>query len=1151
MDILNIEFSDDQIFELLRDALEDITGYDGEITMETELIDELGLDSLGFLDLFFTIQTSIQKEVTNEQMRSMIMEELGQHRNEKLTKLSDGEIDRILYPELKVENFFNIIRRQLSNQIPSIDLDLMPDDFLGASNLDDFLEKNFQTLKQQQYEAQIKQFNITDERILTVIQGAFDAIDEASIKALLEDQDKIKSLISDFMRDRFDFRSTSNLKVYVSAAFYTANQDESLIFGRNSLSKLFLAFMEKKKEDLNVPEDYDLDAFLNNPITLDKDTISFDLRVFWDSVLATFLMDNASDIRRTATGNEFILDPDVIAQELLSDKGIQQTLVEQLVQDQIKGIFNNEVQRQTDSVEDQEIYDFVKSTFAGDSFVEDKIQQVFSDQSMSGDVFEEYMRNNFDRITMEESRRIVEDKDLRNRLVQDYIKENYDPMEAMQLNTPEAMREIQQAITKKYIDDNMDEIIARYMNEYMNEMLDTMPSEDEIEVEGDVQEEFMKKFSAHMQNEDDLNMTEDNLSEIEKFTQKYKIKDQMIQVFIESNFEEFQAIFSSLEKVTFDQDHVQKMVIHKYPLKKALVLYKYLFNESHRELLQDEFATYVMEQQSDLVIEIVMKRQLEFMWDDEKQEEENKVYQELFDNWFSDQLEDLGNKITEQEVNDDIQGFIKDYEVSTENLIDTLIDFPDSKTRHRVYSNFYNDPSWINELKYSFIESFFTYIEEEDLDNAAEWIELFFTQNPQHYLFEKQAIKQTEFWTTKLEDIRQKSNNQFRFRSDNAEPFSSLFQQSFISLLLSRWMAEMSLEFIDNNKRKIGKMNSFTTKVFKVSDWLNLVRSHVLIKRYVNGTKKRFEDELRIRCDANRYNFTPLEALSFLMNNSQAFIDWAITITKLETWTLMKGEGIDRATTMIDDLDNSQKRNVLTAILHRQLSKIDMIKMMIDSVVTPSMRKVTVRDSQTWINFLGQQNLELDCTEKLNQIYQNVTLESESKSISELKINPNLNPLFNDYISYLNSVELSNLDTFVSKLQKNMGMKRDHIYNLAEETIKSINNFFKNELNILENELLQYAQQIIVQKFDFLTADMVQQEFSSSENVKLVKQELEDSYRKKYAFEFFKVGLHNIIMKKGNSKLDVQRNQFRDFCRTEISKMIDRKAAEIRKQDLN
>ena len=61
MNILELEFSDEDIFELLRDALEDITGFDGEITLETELIDELGLDSLGFLDLFFTIQTSIQK----------------------------------------------------------------------------------------------------------------------------------------------------------------------------------------------------------------------------------------------------------------------------------------------------------------------------------------------------------------------------------------------------------------------------------------------------------------------------------------------------------------------------------------------------------------------------------------------------------------------------------------------------------------------------------------------------------------------------------------------------------------------------------------------------------------------------------------------------------------------------------------------------------------------------------------------------------------------------------------------------------------------------------------------------------------------------------------------------------------------------------
>ena len=71
-DFLNVEMTDEQIMDLLVEALQDITGFDEDITKETLLIDELGLDSLGFLDLFFTIQTSIQREVTNEQMRNLI-----------------------------------------------------------------------------------------------------------------------------------------------------------------------------------------------------------------------------------------------------------------------------------------------------------------------------------------------------------------------------------------------------------------------------------------------------------------------------------------------------------------------------------------------------------------------------------------------------------------------------------------------------------------------------------------------------------------------------------------------------------------------------------------------------------------------------------------------------------------------------------------------------------------------------------------------------------------------------------------------------------------------------------------------------------------------------------------------------------------------
>ena len=287
------------------------------------------------------------------------------------------------------------------------------------------------------------------------------------------------------------------------------------------------------------------------------------------------------------------------------------------------------------------------------------------------------------------------------------------------------------------------------------------------------------------------------------------------------------------------------------------------------------------------------------------------------------------------------------------------------------------------------------------------------------------------------------------------------------------------------------------------------------------------------------------------MNNSQEFIDWVITITKLDTWSLIKGKGIDHAITMIDDLDDKHKLSLLTELLHSRISKADIIKIISDNIVAPAMRKLTTRDSQTWTNFLSQKSLELECASELQRIYENISSESESDSILRLNISSEVTPLFNDYVSYLSSAELSNLDIFISKLQKNMGMKADHIYRLAEEAILNVNGFFESELDMLENELLKYAQEIIVQKLDFLTADMVQQEFSSPENVKLVRQELEQGYRKKHAFEFFKVGLHNIILKKNLSNLDVQRNQFRDYCRTEISKMIDLKAAEIRKENLN
>ena len=444
----------------------------------------------------------------------------------------------------------------------------------------------------------------------------------------------------------------------------------------------------------------------------------------------------------------------MIAQELLSDEGIQQTIIEQLVQENIQNIFGSEIKRQTDMVDDDDIYKIVKAAFLGDEFIENKIQEVLGDQPMHGDVVEDFMRNNFDRIAMEESRRIVEDKELRNRLVQDYIKENYDPMEAMQLNTPEAMREIQQKITQKYMDDNMDEIISRYMNEYMNEMLESMPTEDDIEVHGDVQEDFMKKFAAHMEEEESDGHTDAHLSEVEKFARRYNIKDQMIQVFIESNFDEFRAIFVTLESMTYNRQSIEEHVITKYPLRTSLFLFNYLYDKDYHAQLRQEFATHVIEGQSELIMEIVMKRQLEFMWDDDKQTEENEIYQEIFDEWFFNRLKKTADQVSDQDVEAGLNKFLRNYEISIDSLVATLLEYPDARTRQRVYANFYNDPSTLDSLKWDFLNSFLDYLEKEEIENAYDWMELFFTYDSKHPLVGRQKIKQEEFWLEKLNKIK-------------------------------------------------------------------------------------------------------------------------------------------------------------------------------------------------------------------------------------------------------------------------------------------------------------------------------------------------------------------------------------------------------------
>ena len=97
-------------------------------------------------------------------------------------------------------------------------------------------------------------------------------------------------------------------------------------------------------------------------------------------------------------------------------------------------------------------------------------------------------------------------------------------------------------------------------------------------------------------------------------------------------------------------------------------------------------------------MEIVMKRQLEFMWDDDKQTEENEIYQEIFDEWFFNRLKKTADQVSEQDVEAGLNKFLRNYEISIDSLVATLLEYPDARTRQRVYANF-NDPSTLDSLK--------------------------------------------------------------------------------------------------------------------------------------------------------------------------------------------------------------------------------------------------------------------------------------------------------------------------------------------------------------------------------------------------------------------------------------------------------------------
>lgn len=614
-DILKVEMNDDEIRATLDEAIRDITMYDGDLNDESYLIDDLGMDSLGFLDLFFTLQTAIQREISNSEMRQLILEEFGLHMDPKVQKLSDGEKDRLVYPKLQVKHFFNIIKRQLSGELEGIDLESRSRQVFNDDSVTNFLDKNLEMMKQAQIQAQLKDKNVEDPRLVQVVEDAFANINVEQIKEMLGDQKFLNTIVKDF---------------------------------------------------------------LMKELHLDKQTRREKL------------------LKADGSIDEAKMDVDDIAMRLLQDPEVQQKLIQDVVDRQINNIFDDEITRLGSSVGDGEIMGMIKDTFS-DEFKEDKIKLMVgkaSNMDVQGDLVEDFIRDKFDEIAAEETKRLLEDKDTRNKLVQEYIKDNYDPSEMMELNNPEKMKEIQQAITQQYIDDNIDEIIERYMNKYMDEMLSAVP-EEEIEVMGDVQDEFMKSFLDKMDTstpgtalqigEDNTNLSKEEIEQINDFAKRFSITNPMVLSFLESNFDAVKKQFEYFEGMAYDEDRIQKHVLENFEAKRALFLYSQMRKESFDRLLKEEFTHYFLDNHMDEMMEVAIRQQFSFLgYEEDEVSQDRDRYQELLEEHLEEKLDKIASNLSDEDVTKGLKELLKQLKFEAPQLV-RLLDSLKKKKQYEVF----------------------------------------------------------------------------------------------------------------------------------------------------------------------------------------------------------------------------------------------------------------------------------------------------------------------------------------------------------------------------------------------------------------------------------------------------------------------------------
>lgn len=99
-------------FDLIVTYLEELTGFEGSLSIDDLLVEDVGLDSLDFLELFFKIQTYVRSELNNHQLNKLLLAELNSEAS------SDSKMEGIsLYSRLRIRHLVGLVRRQLSRPL--------------------------------------------------------------------------------------------------------------------------------------------------------------------------------------------------------------------------------------------------------------------------------------------------------------------------------------------------------------------------------------------------------------------------------------------------------------------------------------------------------------------------------------------------------------------------------------------------------------------------------------------------------------------------------------------------------------------------------------------------------------------------------------------------------------------------------------------------------------------------------------------------------------------------------------------------------------------------------------------------------------------------------------------------------------------------